>query len=73
MPSRSQEVGKEIADNRIICLKEEPEQTSEPLQQTHQNPMMNVIVRVAGYSDDFVDLGEALQNEIIERTEQQGF
>lgn len=35
--------------------------------------MMNVIVRVASYSDCFVDLGEALQNEIIERTEQQGF
>ncbi len=33
----------------------------------------NLIVRVAGYSDYFVDLGEALQNEIIERTEQQGF
>jgi len=33
----------------------------------------NLIVRVAGYSDYFVDLGEALQNEIIERTEQKGF
>jgi formate C-acetyltransferase len=33
----------------------------------------NLIVRVAGYSDYFVDLGEALQNEIIARTEQKGF
>jgi formate C-acetyltransferase len=33
----------------------------------------NLIVRVAGYSDYFVDLGEALQNEIIERTEQRAF
>lgn len=30
----------------------------------------DLIVRVAGYSDYFVDLGEDLQNEIIERTEQ---
>jgi formate C-acetyltransferase len=30
----------------------------------------DLIVRVAGYSDYFVELGEALQNEIIERTEQ---
>ncbi|MBU8922204.1 MAG: glycyl radical protein [Bacteroidales bacterium] len=29
----------------------------------------NLIVRVAGYSDYFVDLGTELQNEIIERTE----
>jgi formate C-acetyltransferase len=29
-----------------------------------------LIVRVAGYSDYFVDLGEDLQNEIIARTEQ---
>ncbi|MDA3822154.1 MAG: glycyl radical protein [Bacteroidales bacterium] len=30
----------------------------------------DLIVRVAGYSDYFNDLGEALQNEIIRRTEQ---
>jgi pyruvate formate-lyase/glycerol dehydratase family glycyl radical enzyme len=30
----------------------------------------NLIVRVAGYSDYFVDLGQDLQNEIIARTEQ---
>jgi len=31
----------------------------------------NLIVRVAGYSDYFVDVGRGLQNEIISRTEQQ--
>jgi formate C-acetyltransferase len=29
----------------------------------------NLIVRVAGYSDYFVDLGRSLQDEIIRRTE----
>ncbi len=33
----------------------------------------DLIVRVAGYSDYFVDLGQDLQNEIIARTEQQAF
>lgn len=33
----------------------------------------DLIVRVAGYSDYFCDLGEALQNEIIARTEHQSF
>jgi formate C-acetyltransferase len=33
----------------------------------------SLIVRVAGYSDYFNDLGPDLQNEIIARTEQQGF
>ena len=33
----------------------------------------DLIVRVAGYSDYFCDLSEALQNEIIERTEHQSF
>jgi pyruvate formate-lyase/glycerol dehydratase family glycyl radical enzyme len=33
----------------------------------------SLIVRVAGYSDYFCDLGEALQNEIIARTEHQSF
>ncbi len=32
----------------------------------------DLIVRVAGYSDYFVNLGEDLQNEIIYRTEQKG-
>ncbi|HPE18007.1 MAG TPA: glycyl radical protein [Tenuifilaceae bacterium] len=32
----------------------------------------DLIVRVAGYSDYFNDLGEALQNEIIRRTEHEG-
>ncbi|MFP4082695.1 MAG: trans-4-hydroxy-L-proline dehydratase [Candidatus Aminicenantes bacterium] len=33
----------------------------------------NLIVRVAGYSDYFVDLGKELQDEIIRRTEHQAF
>jgi len=33
----------------------------------------NLIVRVAGYSDYFVDIGVDLQNEIISRTEHQSF
>lgn len=33
----------------------------------------DLIVRVAGYSDYFVNLGKDLQNEIILRTEQKGF
>lgn len=33
----------------------------------------DLIVRVAGYSDYFCDLGEALQEEIIERTEHEVF
>lgn len=33
----------------------------------------DLIVRVAGYSDYFCDLGAALQEEIITRTEQQAF
>ena len=33
----------------------------------------DLIVRVAGYSDYFCDLSRELQEEIIERTEHQGF
>jgi formate C-acetyltransferase len=33
----------------------------------------DLIVRVAGYSDYFNDLGESLQNEIIRRTEHGDF
>ena len=33
----------------------------------------DLIVRVAGYSDYFCDLSDALQLEIISRTEHQGF
>ncbi len=33
----------------------------------------NLMVRVAGYSDYFVDVGRDLQEEIISRTEQQGY
>ncbi|MFZ1038412.1 MAG: pyruvate formate lyase family protein, partial [Candidatus Bathyarchaeia archaeon] len=38
--------------------------------QKHPERYRNLIVRVAGYSDYFVDLGVDLQNEIIKRTEQ---
>ncbi|MEA1896283.1 MAG: glycyl radical protein [Bacteroidota bacterium] len=37
--------------------------------QTHPEKHRDLIVRVAGYSDYFNDLGEDLQNEIIRRTE----
>jgi len=37
--------------------------------QTHPEQYRDLIVRVAGYSDYFNDLGEDLQNEIISRTE----
>ncbi len=38
--------------------------------QKHPELHCDLIVRVAGYSDYFNDLGEDLQNEIIGRTEQ---
>jgi len=41
--------------------------------QAHPERYRDLIVRVAGYSDYFVDLGEDLQNEIIKRTEHQSF
>src|SRR6056297_1618133 len=37
--------------------------------QRHPEKYTDLIVRVAGYSDYFNDLGESLQNEIIRRTE----
>lgn len=40
--------------------------------QKHPEKYRDLIVRVAGYSDYFNDLGEALQNEIIRRTEHEG-
>jgi len=40
--------------------------------QKHPEKYRDLIVRVAGYSDYFVDLGEDLQNEIIRRTEHTG-
>jgi len=48
---------------------------AETLREAQQHPEQNrdLIVRVAGYSDYFVDLGPELQNEIIARTEQQAF
>ena len=40
--------------------------------QKHPEKHRDLIVRVAGYSDYFNDLGEDLQNEIIRRTEHEG-
>jgi formate C-acetyltransferase len=47
--------------------------TAATLKAAKKNPekYRDLIVRVAGYSDYFVDLGEKLQDEIICRTEQQ--
>ena len=46
--------------------------TAETLRKAQKKPeeYKDLIVRVAGYSDYFIDLGEELQNEIIKRTEQ---
>lgn len=45
------------------------------LRKAQKNPEQyrDLIVRVAGYSDYFCDLSEALQNEIIARTEHQAY
>jgi trans-4-hydroxy-L-proline dehydratase len=40
--------------------------------QKHPEKYRDLIVRVAGYSDFFNDLGESLQNEIIRRTAHEG-
>ena len=46
--------------------------TTDTLKKAQKNPekYRDLIVRVAGYSDYFVDLGTDLQNEIIMRSEQ---
>lgn len=41
--------------------------------QAHPEQYRDLIVRVAGYSDYFCDLSQALQDEIIERTEHTAF
>ena len=48
---------------------------AETLRRAQQNPEQyrDLIVRVAGYSDYFCDLGQALQDEIIARTEHVNF
>jgi len=43
------------------------------LAQKNPDKYRDLIVRVAGYSDYFCDLGKALQDEIIARTEHQSF
>ena len=49
--------------------------TADALRKAQADPTANrdLIVRVAGYSDYFVDLGRDLQNEIIARTEHEQF
>lgn len=49
--------------------------TRETLQKAKANPdaYRDLIVRVAGYSDYFCDLSEALQDEIMNRTEHEAF
>ncbi len=48
---------------------------SETMRNAQAHPMENrdLIVRVAGFSDYFIDIGTDLQNEIISRTEQRSF
>jgi formate C-acetyltransferase len=48
---------------------------ADTLRKAQKNPEQykDLIVRVAGYSDYFCDLNEALQNEIIARTEHKEF
>ena len=48
--------------------------TAETLKKAKKHPekYRDLIVRVAGYSDYFVDLTDELQDEIIRRTEQSG-
>ncbi|NOR12146.1 MAG: hypothetical protein GQ545_10425, partial [Candidatus Aminicenantes bacterium] len=45
------------------------------LKEAQRNPAKyrDLIVRVAGYSDYYVDLSSELQDEIIRRTEHQSF
>lgn len=49
--------------------------TADTLRKAQKDPQKyrDLIVRVAGYSDYFIDLGIELQNEIIKRTEHSGF
>ncbi|MBU4493701.1 MAG: glycyl radical protein [Acidobacteria bacterium] len=49
--------------------------SADTLRNAKDNPEQyrDLIVRVAGYSDYFCDLSEALQNEIIQRTEHEAF
>ena len=49
--------------------------TAETLRAAQANPekYRDLIVRVAGYSDYFCDLGKTLQDEIIARTEHKSF
>ena len=44
-----------------------------PSQSQHPEKLKDLIVRVAGYSDYFYNIGKELQDEIIARTAHQGF
>ena len=48
---------------------------AETLRMAQKDPekYRDIIVRVAGYSDYFADVGKELQDEIIKRTEHQSF
>jgi pyruvate-formate lyase len=48
--------------------------SADTLKKAKENPdeYRDLVVRVAGYSAFFVDLNEALQDDIIERTEHAG-
>jgi formate C-acetyltransferase len=49
--------------------------TAKTLREARADPAnhRDLIVRVAGYSDYFCDISRELQDEIIERTEHEGF
>jgi formate C-acetyltransferase len=49
--------------------------TADTLREAQADPEAHrgLIVRVAGYSDYFADISRELQDEIIERTEHEGF
>ena len=63
-------LGKQL-DELQSALDEQGSDQEARLRKAQKEPdkYRDLIVRVAGYSDYFVDLGPDLQNEIIERTE----
>ncbi len=56
-------------------MKRKPQKNNPHGQKAKNNPekYRDLIVRVAGYSDYFVDLTDELQDEIIRRTEHSGY
>jgi 2-oxoglutarate dehydrogenase E2 component (dihydrolipoamide succinyltransferase) len=61
------------ANARIAVVASGDTPASAPKAQADPDAHRDLIVRVAGYSDYFCDLSEALQEEIIERTEHATF